>query len=99
MTIKEIMTIKEKIKQARKEKGLSQKKLAKVLGYSSGQFVSNWERGLSAPPVDRLAKMALIFNFDEEELLAQFLEELVESKKKAFKKAMDFHKSRADSAS
>ena len=89
------MNLRERIKEARKKKGLSQQKLAKTLGYSSGQFVSNWERGLSYPPVDRLAKMALIFNFNEEELLEQYLEELIESKKKAFKKSLEFHKSRA----
>lgn len=89
------MNLREKIKEARTEKGLSQQKLAKTLGYSSGQFVSNWERGLSYPPVDRLAKMALIFNFNEEEILKQYLEEIIAIKKKAFRKALDFHKSRA----
>lgn len=88
------MKLKDKLKLARESKGFSQSKLAKVLGYSSGQFVSNWERGQSYPPVDRLAKMSLIFNLDHEELIQLYVLELSEEKKKAFKKALDFHLSR-----
>lgn len=34
------------LKEKRLASGLSQLEIAKTLGYSSGQFVSNWERGL-----------------------------------------------------
>jgi len=93
------MSLRDKIKAARQKKGLSQQRLAKTLGYSSGQFVSNWERGLSYPPVDRLAKMILIFDLNEEEILNQYIKELIETKKKVFNKALEFHKSRAESQS
>ena len=91
------MKLRDKLKVAREKKGYSQSKLAKVLGYSSGQFVSNWERGQSYPPVDRLAKMSLLLDLDHEELIKLYIIELGEEKKKAFKKALDFHLSRLNS--
>ena len=91
------MNLRDKLKTAREKKGFSQAKLAKILGYSSGQFVSNWERGQSYPPVDRLAKMSLLLNLDHEELIKLYIVELGEEKKKAFKKALDFHISRLNS--
>ena len=41
--------IAEVIKMASLRSGISQKELAYYLGYTSPQFVSNWERGLSNP--------------------------------------------------
>ncbi len=85
------MKLKDIIKTKRVEKKYSQVKLAKLLGYSSGQFVSNWERGESYPPMDRLAKIALIFDIEKERLITLFLEEYSESKRKEYQKAYDFH--------
>jgi len=34
--------------------GLTQKKIADKLGYSSAQFISNFERGIAAPPIKKL---------------------------------------------
>ena len=44
-------------KTARDRAGLTQMMLAKELGYTSPQFVSNWERGLCSPPFWALAKI------------------------------------------
>lgn len=45
------MELKNFLKDARKRAGLSQGELAKILGYTTPQFVSNWERGkCSVPP-------------------------------------------------
>jgi transcriptional regulator with XRE-family HTH domain len=41
----------------RLEKGLSQAAVARTLGYSSAQFISNFERGVCAPPMKKLKKM------------------------------------------
>lgn len=46
------------VKQGRTNAGLTQAALAKKLGYSSSQFVSNWERAASLPPLHKLAKIA-----------------------------------------
>lgn len=43
------------LKQAREKSGLSQSELAKKLGYTSAQFVSNWERGVCTIPPKKAA--------------------------------------------
>ncbi len=85
------MKLKNLIKIKRLEKKYSQAKLAKVLGYSSGQFVSNWERGESYPPMDRLAKMSLLFDLEKGILIELFLKEHAEARQKEYLKAYSFH--------
>lgn len=46
------------IKTARTGAGLTQAQLAQKLGYSSPQFVSNWERAESLPPISTMPKIA-----------------------------------------
>lgn len=87
------MMLKDLIKEKRVEKDWSQSRLAKLLGYSSGQFVSNWERGDSYPPMDRLAKMTLLFELEENLLFDLFSKENFEAKQKEYTKALSFHKS------
>ena len=38
------------LKQKRVAAGLSQRDVSDELGYSTPQFISNWERGISCPP-------------------------------------------------
>ena len=61
------------IRERRLALGLSQKHIANKLGYSSAQFISNWERGLSRPPVTALRKVALILNIEADEIFNIFL--------------------------
>ncbi len=56
------------LKNARNAAGLSQKEVAAVLGYKSSQFVSNWERGLSSPPVSTLRRLCLLYKTSETEV-------------------------------
>jgi len=49
------------LKKARENSGLSQAEVARELGYTSPQFVSNWERGLSSPPVPKLKKLCKMY--------------------------------------
>jgi transcriptional regulator with XRE-family HTH domain len=46
------------IKKARREAGLTQAALATKLGYKSPQFVSNFERSESLPPIRVLSRIA-----------------------------------------
>lgn len=46
------------IKKMRLERGYSQADLAYSLGYTSPQFVSDWERGISSPPVKKLQELS-----------------------------------------
>lgn len=62
------MMLAEFLKQKRLNAGLSQGAVAKKLGYTSPQFVSNWERGLSEPPIGTLRKIASIYNIPHDEM-------------------------------
>jgi transcriptional regulator with XRE-family HTH domain len=55
-------SVSELLRKARTKKGLSQSEVAKRLGYSSPQFISNWERGLSSPPIPKLKKLCKIYD-------------------------------------
>ncbi|MFC7441434.1 helix-turn-helix transcriptional regulator [Laceyella putida] len=56
------------LKLARKEKGLTQLQLAKLLGYKGGQSVSNWENGRIKPPLTVASKIARILEKDIDSL-------------------------------
>lgn len=52
------------LKKMRLGRDLSQTEVAKKLGYSSPQFISNWERGLASPPVKVLKRLAALYDTD-----------------------------------
>lgn len=52
---------------------LSQGDVAKAMGYTSAQFVSNWERGLSVPPASAFEQLAKIFKTPYDDLAAKFI--------------------------
>jgi len=54
---------------ARTEAKLTQKSVATSLGYSSAQFISNWERGLSQPPAGVIAKIVDLYRVDVEDYI------------------------------
>ncbi len=53
---------------AREAAGLTQAGAAKSLGYSTPQFVSNWERGLCNPPHSELKKLCKLYKLEREDL-------------------------------
>lgn len=57
------------LKQKRDEAGLTQAGLALELGNVLAQFVSNWERGLCAPPSHSLPKLMTILDLDKKTLV------------------------------
>jgi transcriptional regulator with XRE-family HTH domain len=70
------------LKKAREENGLSQGKVAYSLGYSTAQFVSNWERGLSYPPLKSLKKLCKMYKLDQDEMFEMLLEFKIEETKR-----------------
>jgi transcriptional regulator with XRE-family HTH domain len=52
------------MKRSREAAGLSQQEVGRKLGFSSPQFVSNWERGISGPPVKALVRLKNIYKLD-----------------------------------
>jgi transcriptional regulator with XRE-family HTH domain len=73
------------LKAGRERSGLTQQDLAARLSYTSAQFISNWERGLSLPPLDVLPKIATILRLSPRELidtLYEYQDELLKLQKK-----------------
>ena len=71
------------LKDKRSSKGLTQSDVARKLGYSTPQFISNIERGLCAPPVKNLKVLVKLYKLDPEELLDIILNEEESSLRKA----------------
>lgn len=63
------------LKEKREAAGLSQSEVAKKLGYSSPQFISNCERGLCALPLDTLKTIIKLYSLSPSEVIELILEE------------------------
>jgi transcriptional regulator with XRE-family HTH domain len=63
------------LKEKRTQSGLSQKDVATKLGYSTSQFISNWERGVSQPPINTLRTLATMYKVSAEQMFNVLLEE------------------------
>lgn len=49
------------LREKRMSAGLTQWDVARRLNYSTAQFVSNWERGVSLPPMEALPNLASLY--------------------------------------
>jgi len=61
------------LKEKRIKANLSQAEVADELGYSSPQFVSNFERGLCTPPLSALKQMLQLYNISKREMVELLL--------------------------
>lgn len=79
------------LKDQRELRNLTQAQVAKLLGYKSAQFVSNWERGLAFPPIKHVKKICRLYGMDINEFSGNFkiavIDQFVLSTSKQFKKA------------
>jgi transcriptional regulator with XRE-family HTH domain len=79
------------LKEKRIASGLSQKDVASKMGYSTPQFISNWERGISQPPINSIKKLCEIYGVESEQLfehsLSATLEIVTEELRKKFNSA------------
>jgi transcriptional regulator with XRE-family HTH domain len=57
------------IRQARKEKGLSQLDISKKLGLGSAQYISNIERGLCGLDAKHFKKVGKLLNLEVEDMI------------------------------
>lgn len=69
------------LKEVRENSHWTQLQVSQKLGYSSPQFISNIERGISVVPLKTLARMIQIYKVDGEEVVGI----LLESQKKILK--------------
>lgn len=63
------------LKSARQEAGFSQSDVASILGYRNSQFISNWERGVSAPPMKVLGKLVDLYRIDKQTVIEVILKD------------------------
>ncbi|MBX3033569.1 MAG: helix-turn-helix transcriptional regulator [Bdellovibrionaceae bacterium] len=54
--------------------GLTQAQVARKLGYTSAQFVSNWERGVARPPTGRARKIIAVLKLDPDKPVGLLME-------------------------
>ena len=66
----------------REKSGLTQKELADKFGYKTPQFISNWERGIAAPPIPVIKKLAKLLHIDSDKLFDVILSSEVEDFKR-----------------
>lgn len=57
------------LKEARVKAGLSQGEVAKRLGYTSPQFISNFERGIASPPCKNLKTLVELYDLQPNQLV------------------------------
>ena len=63
------------LKAFRAAAGLSQRDVAKKFGWTTAQFVSNWERGLVKPPPARLKRLAKLYGVTITEIVDHMAQE------------------------
>lgn len=56
----------------RESAGLTQSDVSGELGYGTAQFVSNWERGISMPPMAALPKIAKLYKIEPKAMIKVF---------------------------
>lgn len=63
------------LKQKRVQAGVTQSEVAKKLGYSTPQFISNIERGLCSPPLKNLKVLMKMYRIPADELMGLIMRE------------------------
>lgn len=63
------------LRQKRVDSGMSQLDVARELGYSSPQFVSNWERGLVSPPLETITTLISLYKIPAGEVVERIMDE------------------------
>ena len=61
------------LKEKRVKASLNQGEVAEALGYTTPQFVSNWERGLSSPPPNKYLALVKLYKIDRKEFVKVLL--------------------------
>lgn len=80
------VTLADFLKSKRVVAGLSQKDVASHLGYSTSQFISNWERGISQPPLNTLRRIANLYKISPDEMFNVLLRSTIEQVERDLKR-------------
>lgn len=63
------------LRKAREESQMSQRQVADALGYTSPQFISNFERGLCSPPLNKLRVLIDLYELNPNKVMGLILDE------------------------
>lgn len=66
------------LRECRMRSGLSQMQVARKLGYGTAQFISNWERGVSEPPLKALKILAKVYSVSVDDIFQVVLKTTIE---------------------
>jgi transcriptional regulator with XRE-family HTH domain len=77
MNNKNFTTLSQYLQENRIKAGFTQKDISKKLGYTSPQFISNWERGVSQPPLNVIHKLIKLYGINQDELFEILLNQTV----------------------
>lgn len=69
------------LRESRMRAGLSQAQVARRLKYGTAQFISNWERGVSEPPLKAIKILAKIYGVSADEIFEVVLQTTLEKVK------------------
>jgi transcriptional regulator with XRE-family HTH domain len=58
----------------RTKAGLTQREVSLALGYSSAQFISNFERGIAVPPLKKLKVLVKMYDMPVETIMDMILD-------------------------
>ncbi len=72
-----MQTLGKVLKQMRTNAGLSQREVAKALGYKTPQLISNNERNISHPPMNSIRKLAKLYAVDTDSLFGLILDDIL----------------------
>ena len=76
------------LKAKRQESGLTQQEVADKLGYSTAQFISNFERGLCSPPLNNLKTIIGLYDIAVDEIMDLILKEQEHILRRALKQPL-----------
>ncbi len=62
------------LREARERAGLTQREVSVSLGYSSAQFISNFERGIAVPPIKKLKLLQKAYRMDIDRLITLIID-------------------------
>ncbi len=65
---------------------LSQNDVANHMGYSTPQFISNWDRGISTPPLSSIDKLAKLYKVTPRSLAENIKAKEIEKIEKKYRK-------------
>lgn len=78
MEEKELKKIPNCLPKYRRQKGLTQKEVARILGFRNSAIISKWERGFSFPSTPSLLKLSALYGRQAEALFIDLYQKIKE---------------------